>query len=192
MLITTAHADTNVCPCSHPFIYFPTFYTVKSLVERQPHPLEHAYNKWRNEIWDSCKALWTLWVPAQVINFAFVPRYLRVPFGASTLAAFIFFFCCCSSFEALHLCRVICRCCLVRQLLLFSSSSAVAPPLRLCFCAMLHASAPWCINSSCFCCLSSLTCYSFLMFAVVVECLGTACTSACAAVMVYASSSSSA
>lgn len=66
----------------HPFMYFPTFYTVKSLVERQPHPLEHAYNKWRNEIWDSCKALWTLWVPAQVINFAFVPRYLRVPFAA--------------------------------------------------------------------------------------------------------------
>lgn len=67
--------------CSHPFIYFPTFYTVKSLVEQQPHPLEHAYNKWRNEIWDSCKALWTLWVPCQIINFAFVPRHFRVPFG---------------------------------------------------------------------------------------------------------------
>ena len=67
--------------CSHPFIYFPTFYTVKSLVERQAHPLEHAYNKWRNEIWESCKALWLLWVPAQIINFAFVPRHFRVPFG---------------------------------------------------------------------------------------------------------------
>ena len=67
--------------CSHPFIYFPTFYTVKSVVERQAHPLEHAYNKWRNEIWESCKALWTLWVPAQIINFAFVPRHFRVPFG---------------------------------------------------------------------------------------------------------------
>ncbi len=85
MLTETVHADANVCPCSHPFMYFPTFYTVKSLVERQPHPLEHAYNKWRNEIWDSCKALWMLWVPAQVINFAFVPRYLRVPFGAFLL-----------------------------------------------------------------------------------------------------------
>lgn len=67
--------------CSHPFMYFPAFYTVKSLVERQPHPLDHAYNKWRNEIWDSCKALWCLWVPAQLLNFAVVPRYLRVPFG---------------------------------------------------------------------------------------------------------------
>ena len=43
--------------------------------------MEHAYNKWRNEIWDSCKALWCLWVPGQLLNFAVVPRYLRVPFG---------------------------------------------------------------------------------------------------------------
>lgn len=77
--------------CSHPFMYFPAFYTVKSIVERQPHPLEHAYNKWRNEIWDSCKTLWCLWVPAQLLNFAVVPRYLRVPFGESLviLAAMI-------------------------------------------------------------------------------------------------------
>lgn len=74
----------KLCYCSHPFMYFPVFYTVKSLVERQPHPLEHAYNKWRNEIWDSCKALWCLWVPGQIINFAFVPRYLRVPFGKTS------------------------------------------------------------------------------------------------------------
>lgn len=142
MLTDTAHADANVCLCSHPFMYFPTFYTVKSLVERQPHPLEHAYNKWRNEIWDSCKALWTLWVPAQVINFAFVPRYLRVPFGASALAAFIFVICCCSSSASWHLYRDTCGWHVVRQLLLLSfSSSAAALPLLLCFCATLHASA---------------------------------------------------
>lgn len=75
-------------------MYFPTFYTVKSLVERQPHPLEHAYDKWRNEIWDSCKALWTLWVPAQVINFAFVPRYLRVPFGMTPCRLFLLLLLC--------------------------------------------------------------------------------------------------
>ena len=67
-------------------MYFPAFYTVKSLVERQPHPLQHAYDKWRNEIWDSCKALWCLWVPGQLLNFAVVPRYLRVPFGKPALA----------------------------------------------------------------------------------------------------------
>ena len=34
------------------------------------------------ELWDNCKALWTIWVPAQLVNFAFVPRHLRIPFGA--------------------------------------------------------------------------------------------------------------
>lgn len=82
MFVTRVHGY-----CSHPFMYFPAFYTVKSLVERQPHPLEHAYNKWRNEIWDSCKALWCLWVPGQLLNFAVVPRYLRVPFGTLLLVA---------------------------------------------------------------------------------------------------------
>ena len=72
--------------CSHPFIYFPAFFTVKAIVEQRPHPLEHAYHKWRNEVWESCKALWTLWVPGQIVNFAFVPRHLRVPFGGCTLS----------------------------------------------------------------------------------------------------------
>ena len=78
------HPFTNVVVCwccSHPFLYFPTFFLMKSIVEQWPHPVQHAYDKWRNEIWDSCKALWMLWVPAQIANFAFVPRYLRVPFG---------------------------------------------------------------------------------------------------------------
>ena len=73
--------DTVCWCCSHPFLYFPTFFLMKSIVEQWPHPVQHAYDKWRNEIWTSCKALWMLWVPAQIANFAFVPRYLRVPFG---------------------------------------------------------------------------------------------------------------
>lgn len=42
--------------CSHPFIYFPCFFLTKSLVEQRPHPLEHTYNKWRNEV-RSCSCL---------------------------------------------------------------------------------------------------------------------------------------
>ena len=80
--LTIASDALPLCRRSHPFIYFPTFFTLKSLVERQPHPLQHAWHKWRDDIWSSCKALWAIWVPAQIINFAFVPRYLRVPFGA--------------------------------------------------------------------------------------------------------------
>lgn len=64
----------------HPFVYFPTFYVIKALVEDKS--ASYALNKYKAEIWDSVKALWTIWVPAQVINFAFVPRHLRIPYVA--------------------------------------------------------------------------------------------------------------
>lgn len=64
----------------HPFVYFPTFYVIKALVEDKP--ASYALNKYKTEIWDSVKALWTIWVPAQVVNFAFVPRHLRIPYVA--------------------------------------------------------------------------------------------------------------
>lgn len=64
----------------HPFVYFPTFYVIKALVEDKS--ASYALNKYKAEIWDSVKALWTIWVPAQIINFAFVPRHLRIPYVA--------------------------------------------------------------------------------------------------------------
>lgn len=33
-------------------------------------PLSAAVDKYRSEIWDSCRALWSVWVPAQLVNFA--------------------------------------------------------------------------------------------------------------------------
>ena len=27
------------------------------------------------------QALWAVWVPSQLVNFAFVPRHLRIPWG---------------------------------------------------------------------------------------------------------------
>lgn len=65
---------------SHPFCYFPVFFTMKTLMQGKP--LSAAVEKYRVEIWDSCKALWSVWVPAQLVNFAFVPRHMRIPFGA--------------------------------------------------------------------------------------------------------------
>lgn len=44
--------------------------------------MSHAYEKYKTELWDSVKALWSIWVPAQLVNFAFVPRYLRIPYVA--------------------------------------------------------------------------------------------------------------
>lgn len=48
----------------HPLIYFPSFFTIKAAVSGQP--LSSAADKYRTEIWDSLKALWMVWVPAQV------------------------------------------------------------------------------------------------------------------------------
>lgn len=65
----------------HPFIYFPTFYAIKAKVSGKP--LSYAAEKYRSEIWQSVKALWGVWVPLQLINFAVVPRHMRVPYVAA-------------------------------------------------------------------------------------------------------------
>lgn len=65
----------------HPFVYFPSFFAIKAAVSGQP--LSSAVDKYRSEIWDSLKALWMVWVPAQFVNFAFVPRHLRIPYVAA-------------------------------------------------------------------------------------------------------------
>ncbi len=62
----------------HPLIYFPTFFTLKAAVSGKP--LSTAVAKYRTEIWDSTKALWAVWVPAQLVNFSLVPRHMRIPF----------------------------------------------------------------------------------------------------------------
>lgn len=65
----------------HPFVYFPVFFSMKAVVSGKP--LSTAVEKYRTEIWDSVKAMWGVWVPAQIINFAFVPRHLRLPYVAA-------------------------------------------------------------------------------------------------------------
>ena len=54
---------------------------MKAFVEGKP--MTTAWDKYRTEIKDSCMALWKIWVPAQAINFAFVPRHMRIPFVAA-------------------------------------------------------------------------------------------------------------
>jgi len=64
----------------HPFCYFPCFYSLKGLVEGRT--IEKSLDLYWQDLWDNCIALWSLWVPLQFINFAFVPRHLRIPFVA--------------------------------------------------------------------------------------------------------------
>lgn len=64
----------------HPLLYFPTFYLMKGFVEDRP-PLE-SMKLYQKDMWENLKALWTIWVPAQLVNFAFVPLHLRIPYVA--------------------------------------------------------------------------------------------------------------
>lgn len=72
-------ACVRPCVRSHPFVYFPAFYSLKGYVEGRP--LEETYRKYREDLWENCKALWMIWVPAQMVNFTVVPLHLRIPFG---------------------------------------------------------------------------------------------------------------
>lgn len=64
----------------HPILYFPTFYSLKYYNEgKSPAEGLAAYSANCTEDW---KALWSVWIPAQMVNFAFVPRHLRIPYVA--------------------------------------------------------------------------------------------------------------
>lgn len=75
--LTTPLSDPP--PPSHPFCYFPVLYLTKGAFEGRP--VASTWEKYKADLWDNCKALWTIWVPAQLVNFAFMPRHLRIPYG---------------------------------------------------------------------------------------------------------------
>ena len=69
---------------NNPLLYFPIFYTLKEFIEGGQ--LENGIKKYRAHMWDDLKAIWSVWVPAQFINFAFSPMWFRVPFVACVSA----------------------------------------------------------------------------------------------------------
>lgn len=48
---------------------------------------ESSLEKCSADMGENLKALWSIWVPAQLVNFSVVPVHLRVPFGERCLAA---------------------------------------------------------------------------------------------------------
>jgi predicted amino acid-binding ACT domain protein len=69
----------------HPLLYFPVFYCTKELVTSNGNPNFKACltNYWNNFTEDMV-ALWKIWVPATLVNFAFMPMHLRIPCTAAT------------------------------------------------------------------------------------------------------------
>jgi len=62
----------------HPFLYFPVFYTLKSIVYDQE--LRTAFQEYKNNIASDVLSCWSIWIPSQYINFKYVPIPLRIPF----------------------------------------------------------------------------------------------------------------
>ena len=65
---------------NNPILYFPIFYTVKEFIEGGD--LKDGIKKYKTHFKEDVIAIWKVWIPAQFINFAFSPLWLRVPFVA--------------------------------------------------------------------------------------------------------------
>jgi hypothetical protein len=71
----------------HPFLYFPVFYTTKIMVTEGVGPLEGCAKGlavYVENYKEDLPALWKIWVPATLVNFAFSPMWFRIPFVACT------------------------------------------------------------------------------------------------------------
>jgi len=74
---------------NNPLLYFPIFYTIKELLEGGD--LSVGMKKYRAHFWEDLTAIWSVWIPAQFINFAFSPLWFRVPFVAIVSAGWTSF-----------------------------------------------------------------------------------------------------
>ncbi len=69
----------------HPLMYFPAFYMTKEVVTSDGNPdFGKALAQYRENMMDDLKALWKIWVPATMVNFAIMPMWARIPTVAAT------------------------------------------------------------------------------------------------------------
>jgi predicted amino acid-binding ACT domain protein len=68
----------------HPLMYFPAFYCTKELVMKEKPDLLRVLQEYKVNFKEDMVALWKVWVPSTLINFAFMPMHLRIPFVAAT------------------------------------------------------------------------------------------------------------
>lgn len=63
-------------------MYFPAFYCTKELVMYDNPDVSRCLADYRINMKEDLAALWKIWVPATMFNFAFMPMYARIPFVA--------------------------------------------------------------------------------------------------------------
>ena len=75
----------------HPLSYFPVFYITKELIMSastgdEP-DFSRSFDNYRKNIKEDMIALWKIWVPATLVNFAFMPMHMRIPYTAGVSLA---------------------------------------------------------------------------------------------------------
>ena len=83
MLNVVAQVFIDQC-IHHPLLYFPVFYTTKDLVMAEEFSVMESLNEYKRNMKDDLIALWKIWVPSTMINFAFMPMWGRIPWVAGT------------------------------------------------------------------------------------------------------------
>lgn len=64
-----------------PLMYYPSFYMIKGYLGNQE--FKNVAQTYNENIKNDMIAIWKVWFPVQMINFTFVPVYLRMPFITS-------------------------------------------------------------------------------------------------------------
>lgn len=76
-------AQTFLDQCvHHPLMYFPAFYMTKEVVMQDKPDIVRVLTDYQKNMKEDLLALWKIWVPATMFNFAFMPMHLRIPFVA--------------------------------------------------------------------------------------------------------------
>mmetsp|Transcript_24969 Transcript_24969/g.37349 ORF Transcript_24969/g.37349 Transcript_24969/m.37349 type:complete len:416 (-) Transcript_24969:61-1308(-) len=71
----------------HPLMYFPAFYLVKDFVATNGNPdISRVLSDYKKTMKEDLIALWKVWVPSTLLNFAFMPMWARIPWVAGTSA----------------------------------------------------------------------------------------------------------
>lgn len=64
-----------------PLMYYPSFYMIKGYLENQS--MNKVIDTYNENIKNDMIAMWKVWLPAQMINFTFIPIHFRMPFITS-------------------------------------------------------------------------------------------------------------
>lgn len=65
-------------------LYFPVFYAIKEVVTKETPNLKGAMLEYKENMKEDLTALWKIWIPATIFNFAFMPMWGRIPTVAAT------------------------------------------------------------------------------------------------------------